>query len=229
MKKGIRILWLFLGGLLPLPTADATPPADPLTALIQEAIRRVVRQVDLSIQRRQNAVIRLQNAQKVLENTMTRLHLDEIADWVRQQRDLYQEYYEELKKVKAVIASYYRIKEIADKQARIVTQYRTAWARFQRDDHFSPDERAYLLRVYTGMLEETARSVDLLTRVVRSFTTQMSDAQRLALIDQVARQVNRIDGELSNFNRENQSLSLSRAKEASDAKQTRALYGLDDA
>uniref|UniRef100_A0A183CT87 P-loop_TraG domain-containing protein n=1 Tax=Globodera pallida TaxID=36090 RepID=A0A183CT87_GLOPA len=53
--------------------------ANPWAAVIKAAIKKVVKAVDLMIQRRQNKVIRLQNAQKAIENTMAKLQLDEIT------------------------------------------------------------------------------------------------------------------------------------------------------
>ena len=119
-KKIIFFLVLFVATFAPIQPAEA---ANPWAAIIKAAIKKVVKAVDLMIQRRQNRVIKLQNAQKAIENTMAKLHLDEIADWVKKQRDLYREYYDELKKVKAVISYYFRIKQIAEKEALIVEQY----------------------------------------------------------------------------------------------------------
>ncbi len=123
---------------------------------------------------------------KQLENTMAKLKLDQITDWVKKQRDLYKEYYDELKKVKAVIAYYFRVKEIAQKQVLILDEYQKAWNLFQKDKHFTAAELYYMQKVYEGMLDETSKNVDLLTLVVKSFSTQMSDAKRLEIIEPVS-------------------------------------------
>ena len=57
------------------PSSEAQA-ANPWAAIIKAAIKKVVKAVDLMIQRRQNRVIRLQNAQKALENTMAKLKLE---------------------------------------------------------------------------------------------------------------------------------------------------------
>ncbi|TDE18070.1 conjugal transfer protein TraI [Dyadobacter psychrotolerans] len=223
-KKIIFFLVLFVATFAPIQPAEA---ANPWAAIIKAAIKKVVKAVDLMIQRRQNRVIKLQNAQKAIENTMAKLHLDEIADWVKKQRDLYREYYDELKKVKAVISYYFRIKQIAEKEALIVEQYQKAWALFRNDKHFSAKELAHMQMVYSGILEETVKNVDVLALVVKSFTTQMSDVKRLEIIDRAAKQVDKIYDELSIFNHENKMLSLSRAKDELDAKVVKELYGID--
>jgi len=224
LKRFLFTLVLIGATLGPIPETQA---ANPWAAIIKAAIKKVVKAVDLMIQRRQNRVIKLQNAQKALENTMAKLKLEQIADWVKKQRDLYRKYYEELKKVKAVISLYFRIKEIAQKEALIVEQYQRAWALFQNDKHFTASELLYMQKVYTGIIEETAKNVDLLTLVVKSFTTQMSDVKRLEIIEQAAKQVDKVYDELSTFNNENKRLSLSRAKDEFDAKVVKELYGID--
>lgn len=222
-KKAFILTVLLLVASTPVKQAEA---AIPWAQIIKEAIRRVVRAFDLLVQRRQNRQIRLQNAQKALENAMSKLKLGEIEDWVKKQRDLYKEYYQELKKVKAVVSYYFRVKAVADKEAKIVKQYQQAWALFQNDKHFTQAELAQMEKVYKGILEETARSVELLELVVKSFTTQMSDVKRLEIINLAAKTADQIYDELNSFNQENKLLSLSRARNDFDAKLTKELYGI---
>jgi hypothetical protein len=128
MRKHILFFTLVFA-LVATPVREAEA-ANPWAAVIKAAIKKVVKAVDLMIQRRQNKVIRLQNAQKAIENTMAKLQLDEITDWVKKQRDLYKKYYDELKKVKAVIAYYFKIKQIADQNSKLVDEYRRFWGWF---------------------------------------------------------------------------------------------------
>ena len=62
----------------------------PIAQIIKEGIKKVIVAVDLKIQRLQTKTIWLQNAQKVVENKMSKLKLKEISDWVQKQKDLYQ-------------------------------------------------------------------------------------------------------------------------------------------
>ena len=52
----------------------------PISEIIKAAVKKVIKAVDLKIQRLQNKTIWLQNAQKVLENKMSKLKLTEISD-----------------------------------------------------------------------------------------------------------------------------------------------------
>ncbi|MEO6453274.1 MAG: hypothetical protein ABIN97_04340 [Ginsengibacter sp.] len=49
--------------------------------VIKAGVKKVIKAVDLKIQRLQNKTIWLQNAQKVLENEMSKLKLTDISDW----------------------------------------------------------------------------------------------------------------------------------------------------
>src|SRR5687767_7273361 len=84
------------------PASEST--ANPIAIIIKEGVKKVIKAVDLMIQRLQNKTIWLQNAQKVLENKLNELKLTEIAEWTEKHRKLYEDYYEELWKVKNTIA-----------------------------------------------------------------------------------------------------------------------------
>src|SRR5687768_13962800 len=83
-----------------------------IAEVIAQAVKKVIRAVDLKIQRLQNKTVWLQSAQKTLENEMSKLKLEEITDWVEAQRKLYDDYFQELWKVKAALAYYGRVKTI---------------------------------------------------------------------------------------------------------------------
>ncbi len=227
MKKYARMLLLALCisfTVLPVQQANATPIA--ILEIIKAGIKKVIKAVDLKIQRLQNKTIWLQNAQKTLENTLSKLKLDEISEWTEKQKEQYQEYYEELAKVKAIISYYQRIRDITQKQVRLVNEYQHAWQLIQQDDHFTSDEIEYMSEVYSGILEESLNNIDQITLIVQSFTTTMSDAKRLEIINNAADQVDANYDDLMRFNRQNVLLSLSRAKTSIEVQTVKKLYGL---
>src|SRR4051812_34493017 len=107
------------------------------------------------IQRLQNKTIWLQKAQKVLEKKLNELKLTEIAEWTERHRKLYQDYYDELWKVKNTLSTYQRVRQVMDKQVRIVDEYRKCWSIVQSDEHFTSDERQYMGKVYSGIMDES--------------------------------------------------------------------------
>jgi predicted transcriptional regulator YheO len=214
---------LLLGIIAPCKKVKAQ---DPITLIIKEGVTKVIKAVDLRIQRLQNKTIWLQNAQKTLENTLSKVKLQEISSWVEKQKVLYGDYYEELWKVKAVLSYYYRIKDITDQQLQLVAAYKQAFALLKQDRHFTIEELAYMGRVYTGILEESLKCLDGLFLVINSFATQMSDAKRLALIEEVAHDMQQHKNALQQFTNQNIQLSLQRARDEKDVTIVKALYGL---
>lgn len=198
----------------------------PIAEIIKAAVIKVIKAVDLKIQRLQNKTIWLQNAQKTLENTMSKLKLDEITDWVEKQKQLYKDYYEELQKVKAIISYYKRIKEITEKQVRLVEEYKRAWGLFKQDKHFSAEELSYMSRVYSGILDESVKNLDQIFVVINSFQTQMSDAKRLEIINAAADRIELNYNDLKTFNQQGIVISLQRAKSQNDVDVVKKLYGI---
>ncbi len=194
--------------------------------VIAEGVKKVIKAVDLKIQRLQNQTIWLQNAQKTVENTLSKLRLDEITDWVERQRVLYRDYFEELAKVKAVITYYHRIRTITDKQIRLVAEYRRAYDLFRRDEHFSAPEIKYMEKVYAGMLDKSLESLDQLFMVINSFATTMTDAKRMEIINASTDKIDQHYNDMKTFNRQNMMLSLQRAKDLQEVAVVKELYGI---
>lgn len=194
--------------------------------VIKAGVKKVIKAVDLQIQRQQNKVIWLQNAQKTLENTMSKLKLDEITDWVDKQKSLYKDYYEELAKVKSIISYYNRVKELTKMQVELVESYRSAWNLLKKDKHFSATELDEMGRVYSGILDQSVKNIEEISLVLQSFGTTMSDAKRLEIINRAADKVEDNLRDLNEFSTDNKMLSIERAGTEQEASMLKQLYGL---
>jgi hypothetical protein len=198
----------------------------PIMEIIKQAITKVIVAVDLKIQRLQNKTIWLQNAQKVLENKMSELKLTEISDWVEKQRAQYANYFDELWRIKTALAYYQRIKDIIEKQLQLVNEYKGAWALFKQDKNFTADEMDYMQEVYNGMMDESIKNLDQLSLVINAFVTQMSDAKRMEIINEVDNKLDENLNDLREFNNQNKMISLHRASEKGKIETVKKLYGL---
>ena len=194
--------------------------------VIKATVTKVIKAIDLKVQRMQNKTIWLQNAQKVLENQLAKLKLTEITSWTDKQRELYSGYYNELWKIKSVIAYYQRIKDLTLRQTALVAAYQKAWGLFQGDTHFRPYEIRNMQEVYAGILEASVRNLDQVMLVVNSFKTQMTDEERLVLLNKAGDRMDQNFNDLRQFNEQNILLSLHRAKEIGDVDQVKTLYGI---
>lgn len=194
--------------------------------IIKLTVTKVIKAVDLKVQRMQNQTIWLQNAQKALENKLSQFRLTEISNWSANQKQLFSTYYDELWKIKSTIAYYQRIKNVAVRQVALVNDYKRAWALLQQDKHFSSAELQQMTAVYSGILSASERNLDDVMTVVSSGKTQMSDEQRLELINRAADRLDENYSDLRRFNTENQMLSLQRSRDLSDTKTTKLIYGI---
>jgi hypothetical protein len=224
-KKLIISLVCLLLVSAPARPAEKTT-ALPILEIVKAVTKKVIKAIDLRIQRLQNKTIWLQNAQKQVENVLSKLKLDEISDWTQKQKDLYKGYYEELAKVKSIITYYQRIKEITKKQTQLVQEYERAWNLFKQDTHFKDSEIQYMESVYTGILEESVKNIDQIFLILDSFATQMTDLKRLEIINKAADQIDENYDDLTMFNQQNILLSLQRAKTETDVKQVKQFYGI---
>jgi predicted transcriptional regulator YheO len=199
---------------------------DPITEIIKAGITKVIVAVDLKIQRLQTKTIWLQNAQKVLENSMSKARLDDITGWVQKQKDLYQNYFDELWKVKDVLSYYHKIRQITEQEVALVNQYHRAWSGVTQDSHFTAAEVDYMGKVYTGIIEQSIKNLDQIALVINSFVTQMSDQKRMQIIDQAAEAMQKNYNDLKSFTNENIQLSIQRSKDEHDVAVVRALYAM---
>lgn len=221
--KKILLVTVFLFGSLGI---SIRPAQAGIIELVRQVAIKAIKAADLAIQRQQNKIIWLQNAQKTLENTLSKLKLDEISEWTSKQKEQYQQYFDELQKVKLLISYYQRIKDIMQTQLALLNEYRRVWALVSSDKHFTAKEIRYMAQVYAGILEETASNVDQLAMVVNSFRTQMSDAKRLEFINSIADKVEENYTDLKAFNAENGQLRLQRSRTAAEAEHVKKLYGI---
>lgn len=194
--------------------------------VVKAAAKKIIKALDLQVQRLQNKTIGLQNAQRALENTLSKLKLNEIGDWVDKQREQYSKYYDELAKVRNAIAYYRRVKAIIQRQIDLVDEYKRAYALFKRDKNFTPQELHEMGRIYQGIFDESIKNLDELLLVVNALATKMSDAQRLELITAAGSRIDRNFSHLLEFNRNNALLSLQRAKDATEINGLKILYGI---
>lgn len=225
----IRKLYLALVVAIPL-TVLPGMEADagiPIAKIIQEGIKKVIKAVDLKIQRLQNKTIWLQNAQKALENKLNELKLKEIAQWTDKHKSLYEQYYDELRNVKQVIETYDGVRQVMNRQLDLVEAYKRAWSTLQTDKNFTPEEIRHMSKVYSGILEESVKNLDQMLLVVKSFYTQMTDGKRLEIISSAAAAIEQNYRHLKQFNAQNVRLSINRVKDEHELEAVRKLYNIE--
>ncbi|RAV98965.1 conjugal transfer protein TraI [Pseudochryseolinea flava] len=221
MRIQLIVIFSLVGLFTAWPVAEAAA-----AGWIQEIIKKILKALDLMVQRLQNKTIALQNTQKALENALSKLKLREIAEWTEKHRKLYADYYNELWKVKNLLSTIEQTRAIVKRQERLVNEYKKTWNIIKSDSHFSGWEIDYMYRVYTRILERSLTNLEQLSMVINSFQTQMTDESRMAIIAQASDQSIKNLNDLRQFNEHNMLLSISRAKDKHEIESTRKLYDL---
>lgn len=199
---------------------------DPIVEAVKHAVKKVIKAVDLKVQRMQNSTIDLQNVQKGIENLLNKLRLEDIADWAKKQRDLYKDYFDELWRVKSILTYYNRFQKIIRLETQILSEYKQAYSIVKNDTRFTPAELNEIYTIYSNIISASLTGVESITEMMKSFVVQMSDADRLALINRTAGQLEGYLTDLRDFNRHNSMLSLQRARSAQEVESIKRLYGL---
>jgi hypothetical protein len=193
---------------------------------IGDLVGKVARAVDLAIQRIQTQTILAEELEEELQNAMSVLRLGEINDWISQQKDLYAEYFQELRQVKSAVAGYHRVAETVQRQKAILALYGQGLSRLAGDGRLSPAEGAAVAGLYANILAESSRDLQALTDMLLSVTAEMSDEERLTRIDQAAAAMDRCYRDMQALSNRVTLLSLQRAGETNDIENLKKLYGL---
>ncbi|MBW3466847.1 conjugal transfer protein TraI [Arthrospiribacter ruber] len=186
-KVGRKVLkfitCLLLSACVGIGNANAT--SDPISEIIKAGVKRVIIAVDLQIQRRQNEVIWLQNAQKVIENTLSKLRLEEIQNWTQRQQELYSDYYESLWKVRSLLQDMQMAKETVELQKALVEEYMLTWQFLNAEPLFVAAELLEIQRMYGRILSHSLENVQQLSTLMKDYSLKMEDGQRIRKMEEI--------------------------------------------
>jgi len=122
------------------------------------------------------------------------------------------------------VRNYARIGDIIQYQLRLVSEYKTAYQRFQGSRQFTPDELVYMGQVYGNLFNESLKDITNLIHVLTAGAIRMNDAERLHAIDGIYGQSLDKYLFLRSFNSSASVLAAQRSAEASDGQTIQNLY-----
>lgn len=209
--------------VLPVQNVSAVP-ITVIMEVIKAGVKKVIQAIDLKVQRLQNQTIWLQNAQKVLENQLSKLSLEEISEWNENQRRQYDNLFQELWKVKSLISQFNRVRDIAEMQKQLVREYQDAWQVVSSSPVLLLEEKRAVETVYQRLLNESLDNLQHLTAVMTSFTTRMNDADRLAAIHLAEDRIRKNLLDLRTVNARN--FRIMQSRDANPIEKIRESYGI---
>ena len=219
-----RILGLFL--LIGLWVPSSVNAQIYVLEVIRLGVKRVIRAVDLKLQRLQNKTIWLQNAQRKLENELSKLQLGEIYRWTEKHRAQYTRYYQGLLQVNRWIKEFTQLSEISERQIRLFTDYQKVWKLLRDSGQFNTQELISLDAHYTSMLQASIEDMESIFTVLQSYRYSISDAGRLRLLNGLMEQLEERAFDLRAFNERNILLLLDRQQQTKQLEDVKELYEL---
>lgn len=127
--------------------------------------------------------------------------------------------------VSPVVTKYKRVADIINYQVRIVKEYKSAFQHFKVDKQFTAAEIEYIGKVYTNLLDESVKNINVLAMVITSGELRMSDGERLEAIDHIYTDIVDQYSFLNEFNNNTAILSIQREKEKMDIDLMRKVHG----
>lgn len=114
------------------------------------------------------------------------------------------------------IKKYHKVADIISYQSNILSEYKSAYKRFNASGSFSLSDLDYLGKVYKQLFDESLQNLDRLLMVVTSSKLRMSDDERLQAIDRIYEDTIDKLTFLRSFNRETGMLNIQRKREKAE-------------
>ncbi|WP_373136554.1 DUF4141 domain-containing protein [Bacteroides sp. HPS0048] len=137
-------------------------------------------------------------------------------------------YYDALKDVHDVIKGGVKVKKSIELVADISEIYVRNYQKMLGDPNYTPDELSTISFGYAKLLTESADVLQDLKNVVNVTGMSLSDAERLAIIDQSYKRLLEYRNLVQYYTNKNISVSYLRAKKKKDTERVMALYGSAD-
>lgn len=134
-------------------------------------------------------------------------------------------YYDALKKVNDLVKDGIKVKNTILMVGKISEIYVTSFQLMLQDENFTPEELSAIAFGYTKLLEESNNLLKEMKDVVNITTLQMTDKERMDVVDRCYNSMKRYRNMVSYYTNKNISVSYLRARKKSDVSRVMSLYG----
>lgn len=134
-------------------------------------------------------------------------------------------YYDALKKVNDLVKDGIKVKNTILMVGEISEIYVTSFQLMLQDENFTPEELSAIAFGYTKLLEESNNLLKKMKDVVNITTLQMTDKERMDVVDRCYNSMKRYRNMVSYYTNKNISVSYLRARKKSDVSRVMSLYG----
>ena len=134
-------------------------------------------------------------------------------------------YYDALKSVNNLVKDAIKVKNTILLIGDISDIYVTNFQLMLRDENYTPEELSAIAFGYTKLLEESNNILKEMKDVVNITTLQMTDKERMDVVDRCYNRVRRYRNLVMYYTNKNISVSYLRARKKNDMDRVLALYG----
>ena len=134
-------------------------------------------------------------------------------------------YYDALKSVNNLVKDAIKVKNTILLIGDISDIYVTNFQLMLRDENYTPEELSAIAFGYTKLLEESNNVLKEMKDVVNITTLQMTDKERMDVVDRCYNSVKRYRNLVGYYTNKNIAVSYLRAKKKGDTNRVLALYG----
>ena len=170
----------------------------------------------------------INTAKEMVETSATAQHT---LDGFRETAKIFEQgrkYYDALKAVHDVVKGGVKVKKSIGLVSDISEIYVRNYQNMLADPNYTPDELTAISAGYAKLLSESADVLQDLKNVVNITGMSLTDAERLAIIDNAYRSLLNYRNLVNYYTRKNISVSYLRAKKKNDTDRVLALYGSAD-
>lgn len=134
-------------------------------------------------------------------------------------------YYDALKKVNNLVKDGIKVKNTILMVGEISEMYVTSFQLMLQDENFTAEELSAIAFGYTKLLEESNNILKEMKDVVNITTLQMTDKERMDVVDRCYNSIRRYRNMVSYYTNKNISVSYLRARKKNDVSRVMSLYG----
>lgn len=158
--------------------------------------------------------------------TVVKKGLNFIGDVKKGEVSLHSDYFSSLLKVNPKVRNYVRVAEIIALQIKILKVHKKIFELVRQDDLFHGDELDYIEKTFEHLIDNCNDTLDQLLIITTDTKLEMTDDQRIERIEGLYTAMMEDYSFCEHFSQQIRILSLSKAKEKSNVKQSQILNGL---
>ncbi|MFD0795457.1 hypothetical protein ACFQZX_17680 [Mucilaginibacter litoreus] len=140
--------------------------------------------------------------------------------------ELHADYFNSFEQVNPAVAKNPKVKEIYDLQNRMAGTFKRELDWQHKEQQLSREEMTYLSRVYNHLLAESQRDLNELTELLTKDKLQLTDQQRMAMLDQLYAGMKDKNAFAGYFTGKCRKLAMSRKQGSQEKSAIKKLYGI---